>query len=696
MLMRNAHVWESGHPERRPYFLASILLTSMVFFGALLLFSMQPLVGRMLTPYFGGAAHVWLACLMFFQGTLFIGYFYAHVLVAKIGRWHLIFLLLPLINLPLMIEATPHTGAPVLLVLATLILNVALPFVALSTTAVTAQSWFAHSQLGQEKEPYHLYAASNAGSFIALFGYAFLIEPFFSLQVQSRVWTFAYLVYLLIVAAVLFQLSFHKQPQLVKNVEPARPIPTVVYLRWFLLSGVPSAFLLAATNHLALEVGSFPFVWVIPLALYLGSFIVTFRTDGGIPRLLKVFWLEFLLAAVALSLFLSYKLSIAGFLIAFFAICITAHGILYELRPTPSRLTNFYLTIAAGGWIGGVFVSLLAPYIFSGLYEMPILLAVLAGLFWWHRDEAFIKFWPEAGRLTGYGRLIVLGLILFPILLFIKVAVTEPPIYRHRNFYGTYRISDKFFQNESLAIRRMFHGKTLHGGQIIDPERRIEPLFYYHSEGPIADIYNLMPSPNSIGIIGLGAGTMSAYQKEEDHLTYYEIDPDNEKIARAWFSYLDGFKGDLRVIVGDGRLSMQDWQSDTMKYDIILIDAFTGDGIPTHLLTTEAINIYITRLKDNGIVLFHISNRYYDLRSVLKSNASHLGLHGAMNILSEDDQATPTKTPAQCVAIVTSQSALERLVGIGWQSFGDDDGLEDVRPWIDQHINILVPLWQKL
>ena len=674
--------------------LAIAMLIFTVFFGAVLLFSMEPLVGRLLTPYFGSAAHVWLTCLMFFQAMLLLGYLYVHFLARKSGAWHLLFLALPLISLPLRISAIANPGTSVFAVLVTLLFHVALPFVALSTTAVVAQAWIADSWVGRNREPYLLYAASNAGSLLALLGYAFLIEPLSGLRLQSIVWSGAYIVYVLFVLLIWLKTrpdkEYREPTKTTSETVAPKPLMHIVYLQWILLSALPSAFLMATTNYLTQEVGSFPFVWVIPLALYLGSFIVTFRTHGGVPRFLKLFWLELLLAAFSLYLLelgtwpvLLVQLSV------FFAICVVAHGTLYELRPPGSHLTHFYLSLAFGGWIGGAFVSLAAPHLFRGLFEYPLALILFAALFWWQRDKAFTTFWPDASRIVALSRMLVIGILVFPIVGWVTLSVNKSIKFRHRNFYGTYRIVDQPLEKSSMVVRLLVHGSTLHGSQFLDPSMRLEPTSYYYRGGSMSEVYELLPSPRRMAVIGLGAGTMSTYVRKGDLLDYYEIDPDNEKIAREWFTYLKECKGSIRVIEGDGRLSMQARKADKIKYDVITIDAFTGDGIPTHLLTREAISVYLDGLGENGIILFHISNRYYDLRPVLKSTASMLGLFGAMNDLGKRSKVKAPYFEGEWVALAVGSARLRPLIDRGWTAFGKGDGLKDMAPWTDDYINVL-------
>jgi hypothetical protein len=681
---------------------AIVVLTSMVFSGALLLFGMEPLVGRLLTPYFGGAAHVWLTCLMFYQAMLLIGYLYAHLFAKKIGGWHLLLLAIPLINLPLNIHAEPNQHAPLLNILSILLVHVALPFIVLSTTAVVAQLWLYRSSVGKYYEPYPLYAASNAGSLIALVGYTFIAEPLVGLRIQSLIWTGTYVVYGMLVVAAWFLLRPGREQETLKHENRVaitnETIATVTYMRWLLLSSLPSAFLLAVTNFIALEVGSFPLTWVAPLALYLGSFIVTFRTGGGVPRYLKILWPEILLIDFALYLWgPSHWLAIIGHLAVFFLICLVAHGTLYERRPPAGLLTNFYLIIALGGWIGGAAISLLAPFLFKGLFEYPILIILFNFSFWWCGDKSFALYRPGTSRLGMGGRVLIIIVMLVFIGMESWASWQEPIMFRHRNFYGTYRIKDEpLVEGMSGGLRKLLHGRTLHGSQLLDPDLRKTPVSYFYPGGGIAEVYETTPAPRKIAVLGLGAGAVAAYAQQSDAVTYYEIDPDNEKIARQWFTYLDDSMGKISVVVGDGRLSMQKAVHENSGYDIIHMDAFTGDGIPTHLLTREAMEIYLSRLAVNGVIIFHVSNRYYELRPVIKSTSAGLNLYGAINVPATSDKLKYYQNATWCVVLARNPERLQPLVNKGWIRLGKDDGLSGSAPWTDDYINILAPLIENL
>jgi len=684
--------------------LGMFVVTGMVFLGAILLFWMEPLVGRMLTPYFGGAANVWLLCLMFFQAMLLLGYLYAHLLAKKVGPYHMLLLLIPFINLPLRIHAEFNPYAPLWNVLSTLATHVALPFVVLSTTAVVAQSWLSRSAAGKIHEPYPLYAASNAGALIALIGYTFLVEPFLGLTQLSLAWTGVYIIYAFFVASAWFLLRPAKEygnlPAESEKGGWKKVIVLGTYWRWFFLSALPSAFLLAVTNLITLEIGSFPLTWVFPLALYLGSFIVTFRTTGGVPKRLNRIWPEILLCAL-LWYFMSalyFWLVILGALLTFFMICCLAHGHLYELRPPENQLTAFYLVIALGGWVGGAFVSLLAPIVFVGLFEYPALLGLLFIAFYDRQPYSIISLWPKTSWVIGSGRIILTGILVFFTIKGAWTSTKDNVIYRYRNFYGIYRVINSvvIFEGVPTGIRKLAHGMTLHGAQLLNGKYRLIPITYYHQGGAIADAFETTDSPRRIAVIGLGSGVVASFVRKEDTITFYEIDPDNEEIAQLCFTFWDECKGKIHFVAGDGRLSLQKKGKEGILYDLILVDAFSGDGIPTNLLTREAIEIYLSRLSPEGIILFHVSNRNYELRPVIKSIARDLKLLGARNIPIKKENLKPHQNATKCVVLTRDPDRLESLLKRGWISLDKNDGFSAMSPWTDEYINLLHPLIENI
>ena len=677
------------------------IVTAVVFVSAFLLFISEPLIGRLLLPFLGGAIHIWLVCLMFFQAMLLLGYLYGHLLAEKIGFWHVLILALPLVNLPFRINTEPNFQTPVLSLLIVLLTRFALPFIVLSTTVIVVQSWLTRSYLGRDYEPYPLYAASNAGSLIALFGYAFVIEPMTGLKNQSLLWAMGYLVFIILMFITWYLLihdprnkgAVEKRTN-VASVEPPDPLR---YVTWLLLSSLPSALLLTVSNFISAEIGSFPLIWIFPLSLYLCSFIVTFRTNGGVPKLVKVIWPEILLLAAAFYFIgTDSLLAISGCLLVFWIICILSHGKLYESRPLASWLTNFYLTTAVGGFLGGVSVSVVAPFIFKGYSEYLIILFTLGVVFWWVREKSFKETWHGASLLTIVSRIVFLGVAMTPIVIGTSRVFKENVQFRHRNFYGTYRIFDYPNVDRKIgSLRMLLHGKTLHGSQLLDPSLQMMPVAYYYPGGGFSDVYETTPRPRRMAVIGLGAGVICAYVEPQESLTFFEIDPDNYGIAKTWFTYLDKCKGEVNVVTGDGRLSIKNSLKDGLKFDIITIDAFTGDAIPIHLLTKEALEVYLSRLADDGIILFHISNRYYNLRPVIKSTSAALHLFGAMNPIADKEKLKRYQEAPDCVAIARNPGRLQSLMERGWVRFSNHDGLFEVKPWTDDHINIIKPLMEK-
>jgi hypothetical protein len=683
-------------------YLYRILLTAVVFLGSFLLFVSEPLIGRLLLPFLGGAIHIWLICLTFFQGMLLLGYLYAHVVARKIGFWHLLILLLPLISLPFAVHTEPNPRAPILSLVLVLASRFSLPFVVLSTTVVVVQSWLSRSTVRQLYDPYSLYAASNAGSLIGLLGYAFTIEPQMGVRAQSVAWAVGYICFLILMGVTWYYLmrSHRTEPAGDANnsgEESKCGPPFSAYGTWILLSSLPSAFLLAVSNFISMEIGSFPLIWVVPLSLYLGSFIVTFRINGGVPRLLNILWPEILLfASVFYFIGTGGVLVILGCLLSFTIICIVAHGRLYEIRPPTKWLTNFYLATAFGGFLGGVSVSVVAPLIFSRYHEYLILILLFGGVFWQLRGEIFKRFWLHVSRLVVVARVVFLAVVFLHIA-FAALPSGEAVKFRYRNFYGTYRISDFVpAGHPEDGIRVLEHGKTVHGAQMLSASLQMTPIYCYYPKGGFPDVYETTPRPLRAAIIGLGAGAICAYAEPRDTLVFFEIDPDNHQIAKKWFTYLSKCKGEVKVISGDGRLSLKDYGEKGARFDIINVDAFSGDGIPVHLLTKEALQIYLSRLADDGVILFHISNRYYHLFPVVKSTIAELNLSGVINVLLPKEKSGNYQLFPSLVAVAKNPERLKTLINRGWVGFSDKDGLTKVRPWTDDYINVITPLRETL
>jgi protein-L-isoaspartate O-methyltransferase len=676
-----------------------ILLVTVVFSGSFLLFVSEPLIGRLLLPFLGGAIHIWLVCLMFFQGMLLLGYLYAHLVAGRIGSGHLLLLFLPLINLPFSAHAEPNPHTPILSLVVVLISRFSLTFVILSTTVVVVQSWLSRSKVGQYYEPYSLYAASNAGSLVGLLGYAFIIEPLMGIRLQSIAWAIGYFGFVFLMFITWYCLKRDRTKESAKDMEKGEEISERAphfssYGAWILLSSLPSAFLLAVSNFISMEVGSFPLIWVLPLSAYLGSFIVTFRAGGGVPRILNLIWPEMLLLAAAFYFIGSGSVvAILGCLLTFSIICIVAHGRLYEMRPATKWLTNYYLATALGGFLGGVSIGLAVPFMFNRYYEYLILLLIFGIVFWWLRGESLEGVWTRLPRVVVIGRVLFLTVVLVHIALSALPISQEAVKFRHRNFYGTYRIYDFIPRDDPRGgIRILQHGKTLHGAQMLDSSSEMIPVYYYYRGGGFSDVFETTPKPSQTAVIGLGAGVISVFAEPRDTVVFFEIDPDNHRIAKQWFTYLDRCKGKVSVINGDGRLSLRNYGKDGGRFDIIIVDAFSGDAIPVHLLTREAIELYLSRLKEDGIVLFHISSRYYHLYPVVKSTIADLNLAGVMNVLIRPQKLGRYQLFPNLVAVAKNPERLKPLINRGWFRFSEKDGLPKLRPWTDDYIDIITPL----
>jgi len=714
-----------------------LLYALTVFSSAFLLFSVQPLIGKFLLPWFGGAPAVWTTCILFFQGLLLVGYTYAHFLSNRCGsryqRYiHLGLLALSIVllagrrvvwNSPLLPDAhwkPIDSSHPVWRVILFLAVSVGVPFFVLSSTAPLVQRWFSRSFAG--RSPYRLYALSNLGSLLALVGYPFLIEPFLPLRTQALWWAGGYLVFALCCSSCAVQMSGFSDPSEPPSQADAPRTGVVVasgapvwadHALWLGLSAGPSVLLLAITNQLCQEVAVVPFLWVLPLAIYLLSFIACFESDRIYRRDIFLPVLAVALALACFTLFRGVKIRIPGqvfsysFILASF--CMACHGELSRLKPEPTRLTAFYLMIALGGALGGAFVGLLAPLIFSGFWELhwglwlcgllisfallkdstswiyrrhpgpvcllPVMLLIMAGYYWleeirdWLTESWLMTkvpplvlvclvgvgfgiimwtFWwfiTHMKRPRGAVVSMALSLVLLGVLLHSRVqAYLADSIWTARSFYGVLVVLDEDKENALDHRLRLRHGRITHGLQFQDPEKRHLPTTYYGLNSGVGLALQLHPGRSSmigassparalrIGVVGLGVGTIAAYQRPGDTLRFYEINPDVIRISLGnptFFHYLKESRGKVEVVAGDARLTMERElaQGSPQDFDLLAIDAFSSDSIPAHLLTEEAVQVYLKHLhKPDGVLAFHVTNRYLDLKPVVWQLAEHFGL----------------------------------------------------------------------
>lgn len=673
----------------------SFKLHCFVFLGAYLLFTMEPLVARMVLPLYGGSFHVWSTTLTFFQGILFIGYVYCHFFAKRLGGWHLVLVATPLAWLPLanwIGLAPPGDSDPAWSLLFQLTLHIALPFGILATTSVIAQSWFTRSDTSGSS-PYPLYASSNSGSLLALLAYITLFEPLFGLSVQRSLWYVAYLVYV-VLAWRCWQMTASNPEKVDSTIRPSSDIDGSTLVNWLLLSALPSAFMLAVSNVITLELGSVPLVWVLPLVIYLLSYVFTFgRRQWISPRLLHAFWP----AAVVCGLFVDIgNLWIfAAHLVALFALAMVGHSELHRLRPPPDQLTVFYLAIAFGGWMGSMAVSLVAPILFNSLAEYPIIAGVFALTILNLRKGDLLDALRRHPILSSLGASLAIAL---PFLIKTDdLDKGEKVIYEHRNYYGIYQVINQPLSQEQnpdlseeerydLGKRTLLHGSTVHGSQVLHPTLRRNPTSYYHRAGPLWDVLGDAKKKRNVAVIGLGVGTCATYFQEGESLTFYELDPAIEDIARAGFTYLDDCPAEVKIVVGDARLQLE--HAPDHSYDIIMVDAFSSDAIPTHLLTREALSLYDKKLAPQGTLVFHISNRYYNLLGVIKSTSAEYW-EGLAKMSKKDLEAF--QSDAIYCLLHRKSDDVSALRAAGWRS------LEvypiECAPWSDDYINTLVPLY---
>lgn len=674
----------------------------MVFAGSFLSFSLEPIVGRLITPFFGGSAHLWTVSLMVFQALLLMAYLYAHLLARQLGRWHLFILLLPLLQWPLNFVSEVAPKAPTLTLIVELFSQVSLPFAVLCTTAVVVQSWWYQSQnAATQSPPYFLYAVSNWGAMVALFAYPFVVEPLMGLGAQRWLWSFAYLVYAALTVCVWFTLK-PLTPSQAQITSPASGATlgqssdvtaapqAVTILRWLALSAAPSALLLACTNVISMEVGAFPLVWIFPLALYLGAFTWAFSDSANhLAQVFQKYIFEIALVALICSrLLASYMVLIPLLLLAFFLLCVVAHRALYQLRPHPGRLTQYYLWIALGGWFGGLLVSLLAPVLFTGLWEYPLAVFAILCLCWPHK---WMAWWKAAPRRFAYTRLSYLVLMASLLILHLNGPTR---IYALRNFYGIHTLIDRPQTENALAHRQLLHGQTIHGMQHVGGNRVNEPLAYYYPAGAMAQAMGIRDRLKPSALVGLGAGSALAWFDKGEQVTAYEIDPDVEQIAKRWFGFFTASKASVRVSIGDARLNLRN-DAPTGAYGAMLVDAFSGDGIPVHLLTLEAMDVYLSRLTSDGVLVFHVSNRYYDLIPVLKAAAAAKGLSVVANT-PKTNTGYPLHIDPKVVVMAWSQDRLDRLLSLGnWKLLDRNTEATKLEPWTDDHVSVLGALWSR-
>lgn len=729
--------------------MALLLFTATLFLSATLLFLVEPMFAKMALPVLGGSAAVWITCMAFFQAGLLAGYGFAHGLADRLAaKWrpalHVPLLVLTLLVLPIAqpvsagLEVVQH---PIVFLLRILLLSVGLPFFLLSTLAPALQSWFASTGHRDAKDPYFLYAASNAGSLFALLSYPVLIEPNLRLADQSRMWAWGYgLLVTLVACCGVFSWCLSHGAVAGANSEGNDPAashgvetPTLAQrARWVAWAFVPSSLMLGVTTSLTSDLPPIPLFWVVPLAIYLLTFVLVFARKPLLPheRMVRRLPVVIVLATIPivfkseLALWLTALLDLA----ALFAAATVLHGELARTRPSSRHLTEFYLWMAVGGLAGGVFNGLVAPFIFDTIVEYPlalVLAAMLCPALGAPKSDpstrrldlalplalgatlfATILAFRAAGLaqasfflLLGFGPAVLVcfsfsrrplrfGLGLAAI--FVASAMHGGQFGRvfhvERSFYGVYRVST----DATGRFRQIFHGSTLHGMQSLDPRRSREPLAYYHRTGPIGQVFEALAGRESlrrVALVGLGAGSTACYAEPQQEFTFYELDPTVERLARdpRYFTFLRDCPA--KVVLGDARLSLKN--APDRQYGLIVLDAFSGDAIPMHLLTREAVQLYLAKTTEDGVLAFHISSRFIDLRPVLAGLAQGAGLACYIEEdlkLSHADEANG-KFASIWVVMAHKQSDLGALANDPrWVSLS---GLRDAKLWTDDYSSIL-------
>lgn len=698
------------------------LFAATLFLSAALLFVVQTMFAKMVLPELGGTPSVWNTCMAFFQATLLAGYLWAHLSTRRFaGRRHLLLQLivvsLPVLMLPLALPSElpiDPVYQPSAWLLAAAVLSVGLPFLALATTNPTLQVWFAASGCSKSRDPYFLYAASNAGSFLGLIGYPLLLEPFLGLSEQWFVWTIGYGLLIGLQATCVFWLwrrqSWGRWAGVESVAGPERheleASPTWRRrLTWLGLAAIPSSLMMGVTTFLTTDVASFPLLWVLPLGLYLATYILAFsaRLKPSTTRVVQ--WLPWALLPVVATHALSGDLvhhwsTYVVHLLGFFVAALLCHGRLADLRPGARDLTEFYLWTSAGGVVGGVFNTLVAPVLFVTPVEYGLaLVAVGFALPMSSIRKGRIAGWLDvmmplglgvaclflAGSpLTAASRWGYLAVILIPVLIGVTfvsrpmrfglgiAAVflaglfsregTKQVLCRERSFFGTNRV----VATESPARHLLVHGTTFHGWQYRD-ERRSEPPAYYHRQGPLGVAFDRLADRGEVrvGVVGLGCGTIMAYHRPGWHFTFYEIDPAVVRIAEnpEYFTYLADHQGEYEVVVGDARLQLE--RAKPQGFDLLVLDAFSSDTIPIHLMTREALAAYRRHLKPDGLLAFHISNRHLDLRPVLGALAQDAGLR-AIAISDAGDLSSITgaveRAPSRYVFLTGDRGVCSQLL----------------------------------
>jgi hypothetical protein len=694
------------------------------FLSASLLFLVQPMAAKLLLPIFGGGPSIWNTSMVFFQVLLVAGYGYAHLVTIHLPRRvhlliHIGILAAVLVVLPFHVPAiaTGASGDPSLLLLAALTLMVGAPFFLLSTMAPILQRWFAWSDHPRAHDPYFLYAAGNAGSVLGLLSYPFLVEPLFDLRGQAVLWTVGYILLAGVALSTAVLVVRFRPVAAEHRAVPITDRPSVRRVgRWCGWTFVPSALMLAATAYITTDIAPVPLLWVVPLTVYLATYIVAFSSIGPAfvrPAGIAASGLALLAGLDMLGAFgLPVALSVTVHVVLLGALGTAFHGYLVGDRPPAEHLTRFYLAMSVGGALGGSFVALAAPMIFPTLLEYGILL--VAAMVVLERKAGYLSGGTSrtrVGSLAGLLVLLVASFVLVDALPALTVAaclgfVALAAASRVRNVLAVTVILGSVIVTAYLAVtslhvertffgvhrvladgdtHRLVHGSTVHGIQATTPERRSIPLSYYHPDGPLGDLVEAArgTGPLDIGAIGLGTGAVAAYGEHGDRIAFYEIDPAVVAIAEndRLFTYLSDSAADIALILGDGRLTL-DAAADA-RHDVLVVDAFSSDAIPVHLLTREAIALYRSRVAADGLIAVHISNRNLDLAPVVAAIAEQDDIDAWVR--RDDGLASEERTPSHWIVLANGDSTID--LPSTWEDLSSATSRRVL--WTDSHSDVI-------
>ena len=709
-----------------------------LFMSAALLFWVEPLVAKMLLPLLGGSPSVWNTCMVFFQASLLAGYAYALIVSQRLSLrnqavLHIILLLgagfvLPFSLSSRTLSSLPTQSSPVLWLLSALLVTVGPPFFLLAATAPLLQRWFSYSSHKSAHDPYFLYAVSNTGSMLALLAFPFLLEPLLAIRRQNVVWAVGYFVLaaLIVVSAIALRGTNHQAQRISLPGNSSESLTARGRLHWILLAFIPSSLMLGVTTYIATDVASVPLIWIIPLALYLLTFIFAFSSKQVFSLSIASHLLPVAIVILGSLIIFNPKLSawiaITLHLAVFFLAAFVCHRQLAIARPPVSKLAEYYLWIATGGVLGGIFNALLAPLIFSMPLEYPIVVVLACLMRPATGPEDRTKSWlriafPALVLLLTFGFSVLAlrlslsprmqnGLALFlPLTVCYLATVRRPALFAvalsayllgawpylnasvqtlatERNFFGVWRVTSS--KNEEF--RRLWHGSTVHGVQFEDAARKCVATSYYSKDGPLGqifDVYNARPTLRPVAATGLGAGTVATYSLPGERWDFYEIDPAIVRLASnpRYFTFLsDCSKAPYRMVLGDARLRIR--EAANGEYGLLIMDAFSSDSVPAHLLTIEALDLYLSKLAEDGLLAFHISNRYLNLEPLLSGLSQRAKLSAVIRV--DQERQVVGRYPSIWVVFARNDAALGAIASdTRWRRLKGDV------VWTDDFSNIL-------